>query len=146
MAWANAWNEHVLTIRSERQCSPKDMFVFGMVQNGIRGYDDTPIDGDPPFNLDEFGIDWHDYNSNLLQAHHNANNPPDGDMANPFQTHLPHHFSHVDVPEAASPFSTYYFDIFQLRVQPLMSSGPRNMVSRRSLWTSALAICNEIFA
>lgn len=35
--WADAWNNHTLSFRGERQRSPADMYLFGMIQNGPRG-------------------------------------------------------------------------------------------------------------
>jgi len=120
------------------------MFVFGMVHNGICGFNDTWND-DPPFDIHEYGIDWDEYDSNLLWEHHDTNNAPNGNRANPFQTHLPHHLSHVDVPEPPSPFSANNFSIFQHQIQPLMTSSARNMILRCTLWISTLNICNQIF-
>lgn len=145
MAWANAWNEHVLSIHGERQRSPKDMFVFGMIQNGVRGLDEIP-EHIPSFDLSEFGVDWNDYDNNNLRNHHDAHNSPDGDPSNPFQTHLPHHLSHVEVPQPQSPFSVDQYAIFNHNLAPLSVSTCRNMASRRSLWTLALQLCNNIFA
>ncbi|GBE86435.1 predicted protein [Sparassis crispa] len=35
--WAHAWNSHRLQIRGERSRSPRDIFLFSMVQDGPRG-------------------------------------------------------------------------------------------------------------
>ncbi|KAJ6573194.1 hypothetical protein DFH09DRAFT_916173 [Mycena vulgaris] len=35
--WAEAWNSHQLTIRRQREHSPRDLFVFGMLREGPRG-------------------------------------------------------------------------------------------------------------
>lgn len=35
--WRHAWNSHKLQIKGERERSPRDIFLFGMVQNGPRG-------------------------------------------------------------------------------------------------------------
>ncbi|KAG9221975.1 hypothetical protein CCMSSC00406_0009183 [Pleurotus cornucopiae] len=104
LAWAEAWNTHILSVRGERQRSPKDMFVFGMMDNGMRGLGD----GDGPSvddvelsaeEIAEFGIDWTDIDDTVIHAHHNSNNPADELGENPFLTHQPQHLSHVPVEE-----------------------------------------------
>ncbi|KAG6906726.1 hypothetical protein DXG01_012416 [Tephrocybe rancida] len=75
--WANAWNEHVVSIHGERQRSPKDMFVFGMIENGVRGWNPSD-DNSPPFDVSEYGIDWNDYDNEGLRDHHDAHNATDG--------------------------------------------------------------------
>jgi len=37
--WANTWNSHSISIHHEHQRSSKDMFFFGMIQQGSRGLD-----------------------------------------------------------------------------------------------------------
>ncbi|KAG6852689.1 hypothetical protein C0991_009875 [Blastosporella zonata] len=144
MDWANAWNEHVLSIRGERQRSPKDMFVFGMIHNGVRGLE-VGAEPSPLIDLSEFGIDWDDYNSHHLREHHDSHNTPDGDPLNPFQMHLPHYLSHVEVPQPASPFSVAHFECFVNHIGPLQAVASRNMISRRQLWTSTLQLCHHIY-
>jgi hypothetical protein len=57
--WAAAWNSHVLQIRGKRARSPRDMYLFSMLQDGPRGleYRAEPVDEvveDPS----TYGIDW----------------------------------------------------------------------------------------
>ncbi|KAJ7185191.1 hypothetical protein C8R46DRAFT_817384, partial [Mycena filopes] len=60
LEWAEAWNSHKLQIKGERKRSPRDMFLFSMVQDGPRGIShmveavDEPVD-DPS----SYGVDWH---------------------------------------------------------------------------------------
>ncbi|KAK6981516.1 hypothetical protein R3P38DRAFT_3113511 [Favolaschia claudopus] len=35
--WAEAWNSHQLTVRRQRERSPRDLFMFGMLREGPRG-------------------------------------------------------------------------------------------------------------
>ncbi|KAJ7780658.1 hypothetical protein DFH07DRAFT_865192 [Mycena maculata] len=35
--WAEAWNSHQLTVRRQRERSPHDLFLFGMLREGPRG-------------------------------------------------------------------------------------------------------------
>ncbi|KAJ7790254.1 hypothetical protein B0H14DRAFT_2396589 [Mycena olivaceomarginata] len=68
--WAAAWNCHVLQIRSEHACSPRDMYLFSMLQDGPRGleYRAEPVDEvveDPS----TYGIDWTVADNPALMAH-----------------------------------------------------------------------------
>ncbi|KAF4590092.1 hypothetical protein EYR38_009390 [Pleurotus pulmonarius] len=108
--WAEAWNTHVLSIRGQRQRSPKDMMVFGMMEHGLRGLGVTPETYEPPSvelspeGILEYGIDWADYDEGNIRNHHNTHNREDELGDNPFLTHLPHHFSHVLVTAPDHPF------------------------------------------
>ncbi|KAJ7254159.1 hypothetical protein C8J57DRAFT_1076419, partial [Mycena rebaudengoi] len=48
--WAQAWNSHNLQIRGEHQCSPQDIFLFSMLQDGLHRVEhvtdpvDKPLD------------------------------------------------------------------------------------------------------
>ena len=35
--WARMWNQHTMQIQGKRSCSPNIMFMFGEVQEGVRG-------------------------------------------------------------------------------------------------------------
>lgn len=149
IAWAEAWNSHVLTIRGERQRSPKDMFVFGMIQNGVRGFDTLNPDGDNDIveDLDAYGIDWDDYDEHAILAHHTAENRPDVDVSdlNPFKSHYPHHLSHVEVEEAHGSLNPQQLHYLQLQLEQLPHFQSNSMDSRRLVWIQALAICDRMF-
>ncbi|KAF8835015.1 hypothetical protein BDN67DRAFT_913746 [Paxillus ammoniavirescens] len=105
LQWAEAWNNHTMAIRGERQRSPRDMFFFGMLQNGLRGTallaDDEDI-GD----VQAYGIDWEDYDNDTILAHHDTSNAMEADsVENPFFTHQPQHLSNVEVPSHNSPLT-----------------------------------------
>ncbi|KAJ6600822.1 hypothetical protein B0H10DRAFT_1715691, partial [Mycena sp. CBHHK59/15] len=75
--WARTWNEHKLRFDSERTRSPRDMFFFGMIENGLRGFEDMPeevLDDDNIDDLDAYGVDWEDLNNTDIMAHHTASN------------------------------------------------------------------------
>ncbi|TFY53903.1 hypothetical protein EVJ58_g9184 [Rhodofomes roseus] len=93
--WAASWNNHPLHERhvSDRARSPRDRFIFGMVENGARGigaardvrvqqhgpFEDTAVD-DPQ----SYGIDWETLDDPMLMAHHLDNNPDEWESTNPF--------------------------------------------------------------
>lgn len=143
LAWAGSWNEHVLSIRGERQRSPKDMFVFGMMQNGMRGFgsgeDEEDVD-----DLQGFGIDWEAFDDDAILAHHLANNPDNATYENPFQPHHPHHFSHVEIQLPNNPFTPLQMQTFEAALDQLPHRHCPAMHDRRLLWISALAFGNMI--
>ena len=58
--WASTWNEHKIRLNDERTRSPRDLFFFGMIENGVRGFDDVPAahdDDEDIDDLDTYGID-----------------------------------------------------------------------------------------
>ncbi|KAJ7432236.1 hypothetical protein B0H11DRAFT_1760792, partial [Mycena galericulata] len=42
--WAQTCNAHKIHFNNEQTRSPHDMFFFGMIQNGLRGFDELPDD------------------------------------------------------------------------------------------------------
>ncbi|KAF7364508.1 hypothetical protein MVEN_00319500 [Mycena venus] len=92
--WAAAWNSHLLQIRSERSRSPRDMYIFNMLQDGPRGLE---YRAEPPSDDVEdpttYGIDWDVADDSTLMTHLLDQNPQDWDEHNPFsprQDALPH--------------------------------------------------------
>ncbi|KAJ6531693.1 hypothetical protein B0H10DRAFT_1861097 [Mycena sp. CBHHK59/15] len=57
--WASAWNSHNLQIRGEHTRSPRDMFLFSMLQDGPRGLERVvePVD-EVVEEISTYGIDW----------------------------------------------------------------------------------------
>jgi hypothetical protein len=144
---------HVLSIRNERQRSPKDMFLFGMIQNGMRGLeevDESSIDdiGD----IESYGIDWVDYQDNTIITHHDTHNRPDladpidPTLINPFCTHRPQHLSHVKVEQPNCPLSPEQLQQLDNQLEQLPCYHTNDMDSRRLLWILALEICDSFFS
>ncbi|KAJ8088216.1 hypothetical protein PM082_013767 [Marasmius tenuissimus] len=112
--WAESWNRHPITLRQQRSQSLAEMFVFRMMENGMRGMeeianvnDDHLVDLSAQEDRDAYGIDWQEMEDNTMVDHHNQANPPDSeDATNPFDTHIPDHFSHVEVESPDCPLST----------------------------------------
>ncbi|KAF9487802.1 hypothetical protein BDN71DRAFT_1485246 [Pleurotus eryngii] len=141
LAWAEAWNTHVLSVRGERQQSPKDMFVFGMMDNGMHGLGDGDAE-----EIAEFGIDWSDIDDTVIHAHHNSNNPTDELGENPFLTHQPQYLSHVPVEQPQCPFASDD-QVAELdhQIQQFTCYGSQDMAARHLLWISILNICVNMF-
>lgn len=72
----HAWNSHTLALRGERNRSPRDLWFFGMIQEGPRGLADL-VPGEPEMTveeLQEYGIDWNDMENEQLMSHFFAAN------------------------------------------------------------------------
>lgn len=145
--WAAAWNDHKMRFDGpERERSPRDMFFFGTLQEGLRGPDGvfdaarTLIrpEGDIE-DMANYGVDWQDLaNTDLLQ-HHNTHNPDQVEQVGQYNSRQPPHLSLVEVPAFECPFTTQeQADIFNEALISMPEYGSRNMESRKSLWRQAL--------
>ncbi|KAJ7068442.1 hypothetical protein C8F01DRAFT_978820 [Mycena amicta] len=149
--WSESWNHHKIRLADRCTTSPRDMFFFGMIENGLRGFDDlgAPDAEDDVENLEEYGVDWEELHNQDTLAHHNENNPDEDQTAealqNPFSNDGPHRLSHVEVSEPPCPLSEE--DLVQLNTyletHPHMNS--RSMNSRRVLWKDALSFVRNLY-
>ncbi|CUA71582.1 hypothetical protein RSOLAG22IIIB_09669 [Rhizoctonia solani] len=77
--WMQAWNSHTLALQGERNRSPRDLWFFGMIEQGPRGLDYQNCSGldERPDEWDEYGIDWEAMEDERLMIHwmeHNEEN------------------------------------------------------------------------
>ncbi|KAG6837599.1 hypothetical protein H0H93_007013 [Arthromyces matolae] len=140
-AWAEIWNHHVLARRGELHRSPREMYMFGIQENGFRGiFIDDAVEG----NVEEFGIDWNEVDNAAARNHHNEHNVNDGDSTDPFTLPAPDHLSHVEVVDPHCPFSPIQLTLFESQVSALQTFHLQDMHSRRLLWIDSLAIAYNI--
>ncbi|KAJ7215910.1 hypothetical protein GGX14DRAFT_518349 [Mycena pura] len=150
LEWARAWNEHKLRLDDERTRSPRDMFFFGMIENGLRGFEDFPVAADDDEDVDEldtYGVDWDDLQDPTIIAHHAQHNvdeelTPD-DLHNPFSNDGPHKLSHVEVAEPLCPFTPEQVDLVDAHIAQYPHT--RNMNQRQGLWIDALDFCRQLY-
>lgn len=151
--WARSWNEHKIRLDTERTRSPRDLFFFGMIENGLRGFDAEPVvsvhEDDDIDDLDAYGIDWGDLNDADIMAHHTEFNADQelnmGDVANPFSNEGPHQLSHVEVSEPLCPLSADEVTLLNAHLANSPHSESRNMNSRRAVWIDALDFCRQLY-
>ncbi|KAJ7107451.1 hypothetical protein C8R44DRAFT_637572 [Mycena epipterygia] len=151
--WARSWNEHKIRFDNERTRSPRDLFFFGMIENGLRGFDVEPVvsvdEDDDVEDLDAYGIDWVDLNDADIMAHHTEFNADQelnmGDVLNPFSNEGPHQLSHVEVLEPLCPFSVDEVSLLNAHLANSPHSESRNMNSRRAVWIDALDFCRQLY-
>ncbi|KAJ6462980.1 hypothetical protein C8R45DRAFT_911879 [Mycena sanguinolenta] len=143
--WAEAWNSHTLSIRGERNRSPRDIFFFSMYQDGPRGleYRRDPVDEhveDP----NTYGIDWDVANDPTLMNHLLAENPQDWADSSPFAPGLAS-LSHVPCEPPHCPFTPAQVDELDRQVAAVVNVHSRSMHVRRLVWTAAFCIANEMY-
>ncbi|KAF7358806.1 Integrase catalytic domain-containing protein [Mycena sanguinolenta] len=149
--WARTWNEHKIRLETERTRSPRDMFFFGMIENGLRGFEGVPevLDDDEIENLDGYGVDWVDLSDPEVMAHHDEfNTDPELNMdsiQNPFTNDGPHQLSHVEVVEPLCPFDPAEVELLDAHLARSAHFYSRNMNSRRALWIEALDFCRQLY-
>ena len=139
--WANAWNNHKVSTPDQGQRSPHDLRWFSMLQNGTRGFEVLPQDLDTE-EIDEYGIDWDDYNNSQVLSHHNEANVVDHLSHNPFVTYEPEHLNDIQVDEPGCPLSVHQLGLLHEGLRPYPSNG--TMESRKIQWVRALDICIQL--
>jgi hypothetical protein len=142
--WTATWNLHTLSRRNEPHRSPHNMYMFGMIENGVRGIQVEDLPQPSEDDIAEYGIDWNDIDNPRTMQHHQEYNNTGDDHANPFLTNNPDQMSHIEVPMPRCPFSAeqiHYLDT-QLSLLPFFSH--QDMNSRRLLWIDALAIATAM--
>ena len=144
LEWAEAWNQHTMSIRGERQRSPRDMFFFGMIQNGPRGINrpgQQPIDDQvDAMDIAGYGVDWDALDDEHVRNHHNEANP--NDAGNPFEINEPEHLNNVEVNGPECPLSQEQLDYLNAHVDVIPG---RSMEAHRLRWIAGLRACQEMF-
>ncbi|KAJ7780762.1 hypothetical protein DFH07DRAFT_865221 [Mycena maculata] len=143
--WAQAWNSHNLQIYYERTCLPRDIFPFGLLQDGPWGLKHMvqPID-ELVNDLQTYGIDWEVANNTLLINHLLCENPHKWEEHNPFATG-PETHSHVSCEPPNSPFTPAQIAHLDQRLAAVVDLHSRNMGVHRLVWQEAFRICNKFY-
>ena len=144
--WVETWNSHVMQIRGERNRSPRDIFLFSLLQDGPRGlaFSSQPPDediADPA----TYGIDWEVADDPTLMAHLLEHNPQEWEDENPFQAgRAPPSLSEVRCEEPGCPFTDAEVDYLRRELVIHVDCSSRSMVVRRLVWRKAYEICSHI--
>lgn len=134
LEWAEAWNNHRISTPGLGSLSPKALKFRSLLQHGVRGI----MDRIPEEEIQDYGIDWEDYDNTSLQSHHNQYNYTTRHEADPVIPEPPSAHTVVDVQEPNCPL-----DGTQLRsLQQYLST--ISFVDRRDRWILALAFCRTL--
>ncbi|KAJ7721420.1 hypothetical protein B0H14DRAFT_3098478 [Mycena olivaceomarginata] len=129
--WAEAWNSHNLTIRGKRSRSPRDIFLFSMLQDGPRSLERVVIpSGEQVADPSTYGIDWDVVDNPTLMHHHLMQNPQEWDDQNPFAPSI------QDLSE---------IDILDRELTTVVDVSSRSMNVRKLVWQEAFRICNSFY-
>ncbi|KAJ7429689.1 hypothetical protein B0H11DRAFT_2401808 [Mycena galericulata] len=149
--WVEAWNSHQLTVRRQRERSPRDLFTFGTLREGPRGItsffrpEEEVVD-----DLNEYGVDWEVNQEPDLMAHLLENNPHE--RADADKT-CPHPFASASTPANLSevlcdppncPFTAAQLQLLDQHLNASVDLFSRNMNVRRLVWQRALEIARGI--
>jgi hypothetical protein len=157
-AWINAWNSHKVSLKGEPDRSPRDMYLFGMVEHGPRGIQHL-VTSPPLTDLDEanlenpatFGVD-HEIMEDPALFHsfleHNPGEHGHTDDRNPFDINgLPAILSEVICEVVNIPLPGNFVQQLQagLLAIPGISFATQDMTVRRLLWQNSLQLCTDVF-
>ncbi|KAJ3500951.1 hypothetical protein NLJ89_g9563 [Agrocybe chaxingu] len=142
--WAGAWNNHVMQIRGGRNQSPKEMFVFSMVEDGPRGIQHLrQVQEDNVQDPATYGIDWEVGEDADLMAHLLAANPQEAE--NPFTPGAPPALHHVPCEGPGSPFPADWIPLLDAELARRVDTTSNDMLTRRSVWEEGLSLCNYMY-
>ncbi|KAJ7842983.1 hypothetical protein B0H14DRAFT_3086611 [Mycena olivaceomarginata] len=129
----------------ERSRSPRDMYLFSMLQDGPRGleYRTDPV-SEAVEDPSTYGIDWTVADDPALMAHLLEQNPQDWANHNPFAPG-PDELSHVPCDAPDSPFTAEQIRNLDTQLSAEVDTRSRSMHVRRLVWTKAMELCNQFY-
>ncbi|KAJ7194082.1 hypothetical protein GGX14DRAFT_378363 [Mycena pura] len=144
--WADAWNSHKITIKGEKKASPREMFTFGLLEQGPRGIGPLiQAEEEAVEDLAQFGVDWEAQGNTDILAHHADNNPQEWQDDRGFGDFpTPANMSEVVVEAPNCPFSADECTALDNELAQLVDVTSRDMAVRRLVWKAALAICIQM--
>lgn len=140
-AWVQTWNLHRVAVPEGGQRSPHEMFLFGMVEYGMRGIDGMVEDEPAIDDFVTYGVDWEqmDLAGRALQR-----NPQDWIEENPFLVSArPEQMSEVICDEPDSPLTYEQIVVLDQLLCERVDVQSQNMDVRKLIWTEALHICES---
>ncbi|KII88043.1 hypothetical protein PLICRDRAFT_112141 [Plicaturopsis crispa FD-325 SS-3] len=148
--WASAWNSHRVRFspRDQHPRSPREMFMFGMVQEGPRGIQRFLVPPDealPAEDVAGYGVDWEVRDDPAYMEHLLANNPHEQEEDNPFSAATtPASLSEVVCDDPRCPLTVGQVNFLNVQLRERFDITTRNMHARRMLWIDALSLAETI--
>lgn len=144
--WMHAWNSHKLRINGERTRSPRDMFIFSMLQDGSRGLDGvvTPAEEEGEIDPATYGVDWQVAAEPRFMNHLFQQNPQELGGGNPF-SNAPDHQAHVPCVPPNCPFTVEQVQWLNETLAAEANLRSRSMQMRRLVWVKGLELCQELW-
>ncbi|KAH9854258.1 hypothetical protein C2E23DRAFT_867706 [Lenzites betulinus] len=144
LEWAEAWNSHRISLPGGQSRSPRDMFIFGVLEHGAQGVEERLRREPSPESLQEFGIDWGVLEDRDVMAHFQEHN---GEVHGTSSGHAfapgtrPERLSEVICNEPNCPFTLEQIQRLDAILLGLVDTNSRDMNVRQTVWSSALQIC-----
>jgi hypothetical protein len=146
--WAKTWNAHKIQLRGERDRSPLDMFIFGMVEDGPRGIAglmQVDEEDDEDLDLAQYGVDWEGQDDPVLMAHFQANNPEDALPRGAFApVTAPERLSGVAFDSPNSPLTDHQEETLAAMLGEAIDMSSRSMTIRRVIWQIGFDFCRDL--
>ncbi|KAI0668378.1 hypothetical protein C8Q78DRAFT_1071288 [Trametes maxima] len=139
--WAEAWNAHSLSLPTGGSRSPRDMFLFGMLEHGARGIEAFLQQEPQVDNLAEYGVDWDALDSPNLMAHYERFNGADHDINAFTPNSAPERLSEVACEVPGCPLTADQVATMDQELARTVDITSRDMESRCTLWSTALNLC-----
>ncbi|KAJ6492155.1 hypothetical protein C8R45DRAFT_825673 [Mycena sanguinolenta] len=134
-------------VRRQRECSPRDLFLFGMLREGPRGISSflAPEEEDIE-DINEYGVDWEVNEEPELICHLLEHNPHEHATNNdPFASAgTPANLSEVLCDPPGCPFPPAQLSILDQHLSTSVDLFSRNMNVRRTVWVRALEVARGI--
>lgn len=143
LEWAESWNAHQLTLPTGGARSPRDMFIFGLLEYGTQGIDGLLQQEETVDNLEAYGVDWETMDNTTLMAHYREhNNEAAVATDHPFApTSAPPRLSEVTCDEPGCPFTAEQVRELDARLARTVDLHSREMEVRQGVWSAALQLC-----
>lgn len=139
--WVATWNLHRIAVPEGGQRSPHEMFLFGMVEHGVRGVDSL-IENEPEVeDVAMYGVDW---GRMEMAGRALDRNPEEWNEENPFlSSGRPDRMAEVICDEPDSPLTVDQISILDQRLRERVDVNTRSMNVRKLVWVEALRICEQ---
>ncbi|KAJ7328877.1 hypothetical protein DFH08DRAFT_709370 [Mycena albidolilacea] len=145
--WAEAWNSHKVTLPGQRR-SPRDMFTFGLLEQGPRGLDSVVYQQEEAAfaHIEEFGVDWAAQSNPALLQHLADNNADSTSAGNPFSPFsIPETMNEVVVEPPVGPLTAEQITLLDTTLAARVDLSSREMGVHKLVWQEALSICTTFF-
>lgn len=130
--WVEAWNHHRISRRGRVDRSPRDLFVFSIIEDGARGmvrHEDVVDPG-------TYGVDWEAFENTAIRTHLSQSALEEEET---IKDALDEEY---EIPNC--PFTDDMVDELEDRLNGLVNLSTRNMTVRRLVWDVALNTCHSL--
>lgn len=132
--------------RENRNRSPRDLFLFSLIQDGPRGIEsrlDGAVDDLSPEDIPFYGVDWDEAEIPRFMNHLLENNPEELEANGDGTYHVEGtaRRNNVVVDPPHEPFPSNYVRLLDDALKYRVDLSSKDMMIRRGVWTEALSIC-----